>query len=81
MNKKFNLRTYNRIINSSKTYLKIRYYADKYYRNKNNIKLTWRRINVVLGSNPNKNISTKFNINHQDITDQQDIANHYNLFF
>ena len=33
MNKKINLRTYNRIINRGKTYLKKRYYADK---NKNN---------------------------------------------
>ena len=37
--KKINLRTYNRIINRSKTYLKKRYYADKFHKNKNNIKL------------------------------------------
>ena len=41
MNKKINLRTYNRIINRSKTYLKKRYYAEKFHQLKNNIKLTW----------------------------------------
>ena len=81
MNKKINLRTYNRIINLSKTYLKKLYYADKFHKNKNNIKLTWRLINEVLGNNPNKNISTKFNINDKCITDQQEIANHFNSFF
>ena len=80
-NKKINLRTYNRIINRSKTYLKKRYYAEKFHQLKNNIKLTWRLINEVLGNNPNKNISTKFNINDKCITDQQEIANHFNSFF
>ena len=41
MNRKINLRTYNRIINRSKTYIKKRYYADKFHKNKNNIKLTY----------------------------------------
>ena len=80
-NKKINLRTYNRIINRSKTYLKKRYYAEKFHQLKNNIKLTWRLINQVLGNNPNKSISTKFNINDKCITDQQEIANHFNSFF
>ena len=80
-NKKINLRTYNRIINRSKTYLKKRYYAEKFHQLKNNIKLTWRLINEVLGNNPNKSISTKFNINDKCITDQQEIANHFNSFF
>ena len=80
-NKKINLRTYNRIINRSKTYLKKRYYAEKFHQLKNNIKLTWRLINEVLGNNPNKSISTKFNINDKCITDQQKIANHFNSFF
>ena len=80
-NKKINLRTYNRIINRSKTYLKKRYYAEKFHQLKNNIKLTWRLINKVLGNNPNKSISTKFNINDKCITDQQKIANHFNSFF
>ena len=81
MNKNKYLRTYNRIINCSKTCLKKRYYADKFHKNKNNIKLTWRLINEVLGNNPNKNVSTKFNINDKCITDQQEIANHINSFF
>ena len=38
-------------------------------------------INEVLGNNPNKSISTKFNINDKCITDQQEIANHFNSFF
>ena len=80
-NKKINLRTYNRIINRSKTYLKKRYYAAKFHQLKNNIKLTWRLINEVLGNNPNKSISTKFNINDKCITDQQEITNHFNSFF
>ena len=80
-NKKINLRTYNRIINRSKTYLKKRYYAEKFHQLKNTIKLTWRLINEVLGNNPNKSISTKFNINDDCITDQQEIANHFNSFF
>ena len=80
-NKKINLRTYNRIINRSKTYLKKRYYAEKFHQIINNIKLTWRLINEVLGNNPNKSISTKFNINDKCITDQQEIANHFNSFF
>ena len=80
-NKKINLRTYNRIINRSKTYLKKRYYAEKFHQLKNNIKLTWRLINEVLGNNPNKSISTKFNINDKCITDQQEIANHFNSSF
>ena len=80
-NKKINLRTYNLIINHSKTYLKKRYYAEKFHQFKNNIKLTWRLINEVLGNNPNKSISTKFNINDKCITDQQEIANHFNSFF
>ena len=80
-NKKINLRTYNRIINRSKTYLKKRYYAEKFHQLKNNIKLTWRLINEVLGNNPNKSISTKFNLNDKCITDQQEIANHFNSFF
>ena len=80
-NKKINLRTYNRIINRSKTYLKKKYYAEKFHQLKNNIKLTWRLINEVLGNNPNKSISTKFNINDKCITDQQEIANHFNSFF
>ena len=46
-NKKTNLRTYNRIINRSKTYLKKRYYAEKFHQLNNNIKLTWRLINEV----------------------------------
>ena len=79
--KKINLRTYNRIINRSKTYLKKRYYAEKFHQLKNNIKLTWRLINEVLGNNPNKSMSTKFNINDKCITDQQKIANHFNSFF
>ena len=39
--------------------------------------------NEVFGNNPNKNISisTKFNINDKCITDQQEIANHFNSFF
>ena len=41
----------------------------------------WRVINEVLGNNPNKSISTKFNINDKCITDQQEIANHFNSFF
>ena len=52
-NKKINLRTYNRIINRSKTYPKKRYYAEKFHQLKNNIKFTWRLINEVLGNNPN----------------------------
>ena len=80
-NKKINFRTYNRIINRSKTYLKKRYYAEKFHQLKNNIKLTWSLINEVLGNNPNKSISTKFNINDKCITDQQEIANHFNSFF
>ena len=80
-NKKINLCTYNRIINRSKTYLKKRYYAEKFHQLKNNIKLTWCLINEVLGNNPNKSISTKFNINDKCITDQQEIANHFNSFF
>ena len=80
-NKKINLCTYNRIINRSKTYLKKWYYAEKFHQLKNNIKLTWRLINEVLGNNPNKSISTKFNINDKCITDQQEIANHFNSFF
>ena len=80
-NKKINLRTYNRIINRSKTYLKKRYYAEKFHQLKNNIKLTWRLINEVLGNNPNKSISAKFNINDKCITNQQEIANHFNSFF
>ena len=80
-NKKINLRTYNRIINRSKTYLKKRYYAEKFHLFKNNIKLTWRLINEVLENNPNKSISTKFNINDKCITDQQEIGNHFNSFF
>ena len=80
-NKKINLRTYNRIINRSKTYLKKRFYAEKFHQLKNNIKLTWRLINEVLGNNRNKSISTKFNINDKCITDQQEIANHFNSFF
>ena len=39
-NKKINLRTYNRIINRSKTYLKKKCYAEKFHHLKNNIKLT-----------------------------------------
>ena len=70
-----------RIINRSKTYLKKRYYAEKFHHLKNNIKLTWRLINEILGNNPNKSISTKFNINDKCITDQQEIANHFNSFF
>ena len=58
-NKKINLRTYNRIINRSKTYIKKMYYAEKFHQLKNNIKLTWRLINEVLRNNPNKSISTK----------------------
>ena len=81
MNKKFNLRTYNRIINRSKTYLKKRYHADKFHKNKNNIKVTWHLINEVLENNPIKNISTKFNINDKFITDQHEISNHFNSFF
>ena len=80
-NKKINLRTYNGIINRSKIYLKKRYYAEKFHQLKNNIKLTWRLINEVLGNNPNKSISTKFNINDKCIIDQQEIANHFNSFF
>ena len=80
-NKKINLRIYNWIINRSKTYLKKRYYAEKFHQLKNNIKLTWRLINEVLGNNPNKSISTKFNINDKCITDQQEIANHFISFF
>ena len=66
-NKKINLRTYNRIIKRSKTYLKKKYYAEKFPQLKNKIKLTWRLINEVLRNNPNKNISTKFNINDKCI--------------
>ena len=58
-----------------------RYYAEKFHELNNNIKLTWRLINEVLGNNPNKSISTKFNINDKCITDQQEIANHFNSFF
>ena len=71
----------NRIINRSKTYLKKRYYTEKFHQLKNNIKLTWCLINEVLGNNPNKSISTKFNINDKCKTDQQEIANHFNSFF
>ena len=38
-------------------------------------------IDEVLSNNPNKNISTKFNIHDKCITDQQEIANHFNSFF
>ena len=48
------LRTDKGIINRSKTYLKKRYYAEKFHQLNNNIKLTWRLINEILGNNPIK---------------------------
>ena len=67
------------LVCTCKSELLKRYYADKFHKNKNNIKLTWRL--MVLGNNPNRNIYTKFNIKDQCITDQQEIANHVSSFF
>ena len=48
---------------------------------KNDIKKTWSFINNSLNRNKKNNNSTEFNVNDQTITDENHIAEEFNIYF
>ena len=57
------------------------YYASRFSTLKNDLKLTWKTINEVLGNNKSKNSVKSLILNNQRITSDVDIANLFNDYF
>ena len=79
---KLKLITFNRILKKTIREAKISYYNNLFLKCKSDSKKTWNIINSVLRSTKNKkNISKIFVIDNMEISNEQEIAEHFNQFF
>ena len=79
---KINVHTYNNIIKKTIRNVKFAYYANMFEKNKNDSKQSWKLINSLIHSSKNKKQFTKFFVvNGCHISNDAEIANHFNGFF
>ena len=80
--KKTNFRTFDKIVNRQKDEAKINYFQGKFWRNKNDLKKTWKVIDESLNRHSKKaDFPGEFKHNGETIKQPIDIANSFNNFF
>ena len=80
--KKTNFRTFDKIVNRQKDEAKINYFQGKFWRNKNDLKQTWKVIDESLNRHSKKaDFPGEFKHNGETIKQPIDIANSFNNFF
>ena len=70
----------NRLTGVLKHYEK-QYYKKLLERNKNNLAKTWKTLNFLIGRKKKLKITSKFNHNNLEITEDKDISNHFNDYY
>ena len=79
---KVNLGTYNKILKKAIRETKQTYYNNQFYKNRNDMKNTWKTIkNVICKTNGNQDIPNSFLINGNKVDDKQTIAENFNSYF
>lgn len=77
-----NLNTYNNILKSMIRVAKQRHFNEVFLKYKNDIKQTWKSINLILNRNGSRrDFPDKFLLNNQPTSDNKTIANAFNHFF
>ena len=80
--KKTNFRTFDKIVNRQKDEVKINNFQGKFWRNKNDLKETWKVIDESLNRHSkNADFPGEFKHNGETINQPVDIANSFNTFF
>ena len=79
--KKFNLKTYNKILKKLIVIAKKGYYNKTFNKLRNNMKKTWGVISKILGKSGSKGSIDHIIINNNSITDKKEIVKHYNAYF
>ena len=79
---KLNLKTYNCILKKSIRHAKNSYFHNVFERYKNDTRNTWKTINSILNSSKSKkDFPSFFTISGIEVTNEAQIANHFNKFF
>ena len=79
---KINLGTYNKILKTSIRSAKLQYYHKTFMKFKKDIKHTWVTIKEIISQKRDKKkLPDFFKINDKNISDSQQIANHFNQYF
>ena len=80
--KKINFKTFEKIVKEDIKVAKREYYFKMFSSYKNNLKKTWKTIDEALKKRCNTGkFPTEFIINNKSITDHEEIANQFNIFF
>ena len=80
-NLKHNLKIYNKILKQAIRQAKSSFYKSKFDKFKNDSKNTWVTINEIINKKELKTDQTYMNINGVKITENKEIANHFNNYF
>ena len=78
---KINYNTYSRILKKSITSAKKKYYDTEFHKHCNDMKNTWKTINIILNRGKKKQNIAYLNTTKGKITDKQEIASALNSFF
>lgn len=74
--------TYAKVYKKTVRMAKMNYWNNKLNEAKNDVKATWKNLNLILNRSKNKkNLPDKFIYNNLEITDEYEIANHFNKFY
>ena len=78
---KFDLNVYNRILRKAIRQAKIMFYHNKFNSCISDSRKTWRTIKGLLNRSSHKNLADHMSINGHKVTDEGQIANHFNKYF
>ena len=78
---KFDLNVYNRILRKSIRQAKIMFYHNKFDSCISDSRKTWRTIKELLNRSSHKNLPDHMSIIGHKVTDEVQIANHFNKYF
>ena len=80
--KKFNFKTFEKIVKDNIRAAKREYYFKTFTSQKNDKKKTWKTIDETLNRRKNKSkFPSEFIVNNRSIADQKEIADQFNIFF
>ena len=80
--KKFNFKTFERIVKENIRAAKREYYFKTFTAQKRDMKKTWKTIDETLNRRKNKSkFPSEFIVNNRSITDHKEIADQFNIFF
>jgi hypothetical protein len=79
---KLNLQTYSNMIKKLLRNAKFSYYNNMFIKYKNDTRKSWKLINTLIGNvRTKKDISNVFSVNGSQVSNQAEIAEHFNTFF